>query len=413
MKFSRHTDIRMLVCIGLFSICGTMAAQAGPTVTVTLLNGTNRMGELQTLAADQLVMNTDRGAEQIPTDTVMQVEFSPAEGDVVDSQMIGATFADRSTLLLSSFESDGTNATLMTPEISELSAPIRQISDVRFSPLDDKIAARWEDLRSRNARDDLLVIRKGDVLDYVAGSIGKVTSSAITILVREKELSAPREKVFGLVFASRPAPRQMRRIAVQTGTGSSLQAETLLLDGEQLQVTLASLGKVTLPLSGVQTLDYGGGRIRYLADLPFDQSGSKAPHENDPVVWFVCRNAPSGTGGKAPLLIGTREFRKGLWLHSGAVLRFRLNREFTQLRAIAGFDLTHVTRMPRFDPRVRLVISGDGKELYAKEYLWSDSPQQLDISLADVRELTIRVDSLGTGQGILEHFALGDAQVIQ
>jgi len=396
----------------VFLVSSGLMLHAGPPVTLTLLDGSTRTGELQTLTIDDVEVNTDQGPEKIAVTQLMMVDLNPelATGETPQMEIV---LADHSRLQLSTFTSDGTQATLVTPDLPAVSVPVRQISVVRLAGLDDKIASRWEDLTGRNARDDLLVIRKGDVLDYVAGSISKVTADAVTVLVREKELSAPREKIFGLIFASRATPPQVRRIAVRTRTGDVLQGESLQLVEDQLRITSFSLGEQSLPLGSIQSLDFGGGRIRSLADLPFDPSGSKPPHENDPVVWFVCRNAPAGSGGKLPLTIGEKEYRKGLWLHSGAALRFRLNREFTRLRTTAGFDLTHVTRMPRFNPSVRLVLLGDGKELYSKEFRWNDPPEQLDVSLADVRELTIRVDTAGSGQGILEHFALGDAQVIQ
>lgn len=410
MRFACVTALWMLFSCG--SLWLTASSHAGLPANVTLLNGSPRTGELQSLTIDSVVLTTDIGEEQIAGETIMVVELnSPASPGTASPMELH--LADQSSIRVSAFESDGTTVSVSGGDLAEVKIPVRQLSDVRFEPLDDKIQTRWEDLRNRNARDDLIVIRKGEVLDYVAGSISTVTPTAVTILVRDRELSAPREKIFGLVFASRSAPAAARRIAVRTIHDDVIQADTVQLAGQQWKITSSSLGELTLPQESVQSLDFGGGRIRYLADLPFDQTDSKSPQESAPVVWFVSRNAPSGTGGRAPLVIGQNEYRKGLWMHSGASLRFRLNREYTQLRAVAGFDLTHVTRMPRFEPKVRLVVLGDGKELYSKEFLWSDNPVPLEINLSDVRELTIRVDSAGKGQGILEHFALGDAQVIQ
>ncbi|WP_437227614.1 NPCBM/NEW2 domain-containing protein [Planctomicrobium sp. SH661] len=413
LKVACPSVMRPLVFALACLVAGTSSLVAGPQVSLTLLDGTTRKGELLSLAPDRIQLTSDAGVQEIPVDSVMQMDFIGEAAAAGEKPAVGVTLADRSSLMLANVESDGTNVTLSIPGQDPVAIPTRQVSDIRFAPIDEKIASRWEDLRSRNARDDLLVIRKGDVLDYVAGSISKITPTAVTMLVREKELSAPREKVFGLVFASRAAPTQARRVAVHRDSGDLLQAETLTLENDQLKITSASLGQISVPTSSLQSLDFGGGRIRFLADLPFDQTASKPPHAESSVVWFVSRNAPSGSGGKAPLTIGTKEFRKGLWLHSGAVVRFRLNREYTQLRATAGFDLTHVTRMPRFDPSVRLVVLGDGQELYSKQFRWNDPPEQLDLKLTDVRELTIRIDSAGSAQGILEHFALGDAQVIQ
>jgi hypothetical protein len=386
---------------------------AGPQATVSLLDGSSQSGELTGASEKSIALETPQGTKDIPADRIMQAELSGAAPPPTETPRISVTLVDRCVLAAETFLSDGKTATLSAAGLTDREVSIRQIADLRLGPADEKVAASWEELRGRNARDDLVVIRKGDVLDYVAGSVGKITAEAVSVLVRDRELTAPRDKVFGIIYAARPAAPAQRRIGIKTSAGDLLQAETLSLQGNTLQVTAASLGSFSLPIERVQTLDYGGGRIRFLADLPFDQSGSKSPSEEAPVVWFVSRNAPAGTAGKAPLVIGNQEHRRGLWLHSGAALRFRLNREYTQLRGTAGFELTHVTRMPRFEPRVKLVITGDGKELFAKEFLWSDPPVALDVDLKDVRELTIRVESLGDQGGILEHFALGDVQVIQ
>ncbi|WP_437187523.1 NPCBM/NEW2 domain-containing protein [Planctomicrobium sp. SH668] len=408
------TVLRLLCAVSI--ILGTnviSAFAAPPEVSVLLLDGTSRKGALVSISLEGIEISQAETTEKLIGESLMTVDFPPVTGASTDNVPFTMTLADQTVLQLKEVESDGTLFTFSTSQIEKATASVRQVSSLRLATLDDKVSSSWEDLRSRNARDDLMVIRKGDVLDYVAGSIGKMTPTTITIIVRERELSAPREKVFGLIFASRSAPPPARRVTVRSHTGDQWLAESLSLEGEAVQITTASVGKQSIPLSSLQSIDFGGGRIRFLADLPFDQSASKPPHENDPVVWFTCRNAPSGSGGKLPLTIGTQEYRKGLWMHSGAVVRFRLNREFTQLKATAGFELSHVSRMPRFDPRVKLVILGDNSELYAKEFGWNDAPEKLVLDLKDVRELTIRVESMGAAQGILEHFALGDAQVIQ
>lgn len=397
----------------LLTLCWTGLAIAGPQATLTLLDGTALTGELTALTDEGVSLQTEQGPQMVPADRLMQLQMAGPSSNAPAEGQVALGLVDRSVLRGGQLESDGTNATLTATTLEKVSVPVREIANVRLAALDDKVSGSWQDLQTRNARDDLLVIRKGDVLDYVAGSVGKVTPEGVTILVKDRELTAPPDRVFGIVYAARSAPPPARRVAVRTADGDELQAESIALEKDRLQLTTASLGAVSLPVDRVRTLDYGGGRIRYLADLPFDESASKSPSAEFPVVWFVSRDAPAGTGGKAPLVIGTQEYRHGLWLHSGAVVRYRLNRDFTQLRAVAGFDLTHVTRMPRFQPRVRLVISGDGKELFSREFLWSDAPQPLEVDLSDVRELVIRIDPLGASSGILEHFALGDAQVIQ
>lgn len=385
---------------------------AGPQVVVQTLDGTEHRGELTALTPDSVSLQTSAEPLTLPAEQLMnlsRLEAPDSDGDLGAA----ARLIDGSELRVEEVLLAEGSASLKSASGTEVTVSVRELADLRFSPLDAKIRASWSELRDRSARDDLLVIRKGDVLDYVAGTVGRVTPEAVTLLVRERELSAPRERVFGVVFASRSTSAGSKGVEVQSVAGDRYRAEQVALTGETLSFRTPSLGDVTLPLSELRGIDYGGGRLRSLADLPFDDSESRAVSQDSNPVWFVSLNAPAGSGGRAPLVIGKEEYRRGLWLHSGAVVRFRLNREFTRLRATAGFDITHITRMPRFDPRVRLVLSGDNRELYSQEFGWNDPPAEIDVDLSDVRDLIVRVESLGGHGGILEHFALGNAQLIQ
>ena len=393
------------------SVLAAGMATAGPPVTLTRLNGSSLQGELVSLTESEVELSGDSGTQKVPTDEVMRIDVRDIAPPGPNAEAVVVTMVDGSQIQLSNLTTDGTTASSQSPLVND-SVSMRQVSTIRFRPLEDSIASTWQDFIDRNARDDLLVTRRGDVLDYVAGSVGSITEDKVAMVVRGRELAAPRERVFGIIYA-RDQPGRKQGIAARTLAGDTLQAKSVRLNGENLELTTASLGTVTIPQSDLHSLDYGGGRIRFLADLPFDASESKSPDAEAPIVWFVSANSPAGTGGQAPLRLGDREFRRGLWLHSGASVRYRLNREFTQLRALAGFDLTHVTRMPQFEPRVALRIVGDGKELYQKEFSWNDEPQPLEVDVTDVRELVIEVRSLGGRQGILEHFALADAQLIQ
>ncbi len=407
----RHGVLLTIAVIGLAGMSSLVVA--GPPATVTMLTGDTLSGDLAGLTLDLVQLETEQGPQEIDAKSIMQIELNASAVETGDVKFLTVTGNDQSQLLVNSFTSDGTSATLETPAFGTMTAPLRQIGDILLGTLDAKVTGSWQDLRTRNSRDDLLVVRKGDVLDYVGGSIAKISAESVTMLVRGRELSAPRDRVFGVILATPAAAPAARRVAIRTIAGDLIQAASLQLDGEVLKVKSASLGDVNVPVNRISNIDFGGGRIRFLTDLAFDASESKSPGPGDPVVWFVSKNSPAGSGGKSVLRIGQSEFKRGLWLHSGAVLRYRLNREYTRLRATAGFELTHVTQMPRFEPKVRLVILGDGKELFSKEFAWDDPSVPVDLEIADIRDLSIQIESLGASQGILEHFGLGDAQVIR
>lgn len=402
----------------LFSLC----LAAGDPVTATKLDGTSVEGELTSFEAAQIVLSGSEGTVAIPREQLLSIQWENRVKSVPENLSVPSPVAisltDGSRLALSKFEVDGEQALLTTPLFEEpLRIDRRLVQSVRFQPLDDVVAASWDDLMTRNARDDLLVFRKEDVLDYVGGVVGQVTDEKLTLIVRGRELSTPRERVFGIIYAGRTSPKEKLVGEVTLASGDRLQASDIAFKERQWQVTLRAGTEVTLPAEYVSGIDFGGGRLRYLSDLAYDDGDSVDPHPGFPggsVVWFVSNDSPIGLGEKGlPLKVGNEEFRRGVWLHSGAVVRYRLNREYRRLQAVAGFELTDRDRMPKFDPQVRLVIEGDGKELYSRSLNWRDKPEELDLDVTGVRDLTVRVISEGKFHGILERVALGDARLIK
>src|SRR5690606_41650545 len=96
-----------------------------------------------------------------------------------------------------------------------------------------------------------------------------------------------------------------------------------------------------------------------------------------------------GTASKsAPLKVGAEETitRRGLWLHSGVTVRYRINRDFRRLAGLVGMD-----HNVRGNKAVQLVIVGDGRTLLDRKIAWTDPPLPLDLAVEGIRDLEIRV----------------------
>ncbi len=394
-----------------------VATLSGTPVTVTTLDGQSTVGELTKLDSAQVVVQTEAQDKTLPVDQLMLLRFNDAQVNETPTGGKAAKkvvrLSDQSLLTFETVIFKEKQAEVETIGYGATTVPVNAIQNIRWGAVDEKVQESWTDLQSRGARDDLLVFRKGDVLDYVAGTVSELTDKGVTINVRGRELKAPVDRIFAVVFANRSANETPGVGLLRTTEGDELKAKSITLKETTLAISLVSGINLELDLSKTREIDFGGGRIRYLADLPFDDSTSVSPNSEFPVVWFTALNFPAGSGGRRPLLIDGKQYQRGLWMHSGAIVRFRLNRQFTELRTVAGFDQTHVGKMPRFNPKVKLVFEGDSEELYAKEFSWDTPPEKINLNLSNVRELIIRVESLGVGKGILEHFALGDAQVIK
>lgn len=379
-------------------------------VTVNTLDGNSLVGQLESVTATEAVVNVDGEKQSVPLQNVLEFSWkaivtTPSENPEV--QLVDGSKLNASVVVAG-------DEAAVSGETINAKVSRRQIRSARFSPLDAKIAESWEELRSRQPKEDLLIVRKGDVLDFIAGAIGDITEENVAVVASGRELQAPRAKLFGIVFADRPQPRGRSQAEVTLITGEKLTLESLNWDGTDWTFQLLAGLPVKVPAASVQRIDFGGGRIRPLADLAFNSDDSTSPNPLFPVVWFTSRNSPAGFGPEGkPLRIGDTDYTRGLWLCSNVVVRFRLNREYTRLQTVAGFELTYIEKMPKFDPQVQFIVESDGKPLIDESIRWNDPPKKLDLDLSDTRELVIKVISKSAHPGVLEFFALGDARLLK
>ncbi|QDT54895.1 NPCBM/NEW2 domain protein [Caulifigura coniformis] len=289
-----------------------------------------------------------------------------------------------------------------------LSFPVNDVRSLRLAAADDKLETAWAEMAARETKNDLLVIRKGDALDFVAGVVGEINEKEVKLLVRERAVAVPRERVFGIVYVAQ-SPARPPLCEVTLASGDRLRITEAGLAGDNLLASIGAAAKASFPLNEIATFDFTLGKVKALADLPMTQSQFARSPLLTSAAFTVRKNRNSL--GK-PLRIGTREFPRGLWMHSGTVATFRLGREYRRLTATLGID-SNSTELPRIAPRVKVIISGDGKPLDTREVAWNDPPTPLELDVSGIRELEIRVESAREIPGILEHLVLGEARVIQ
>jgi hypothetical protein len=94
-----------------------------------------------------------------------------------------------------------------------------------------------------------------------------------------------------------------------------------------------------------------------------------------------------------------------LTIRSRTELVYRLSGEFRQFLAVAGID-------DRVRPagNVRLVISGDDRELFAETITGSDEPMPINLDITGVKRLKILVD-FGQQLDLADCLDLCDARI--
>ncbi len=97
-----------------------------------------------------------------------------------------------------------------------------------------------------------------------------------------------------------------------------------------------------------------------------------------------------------PLRIGGRYFPRGLGTHANSSLTFAINGQARRFRAAVGIDDEVRESGSPQDADVRFLVYGDARLLYSSKAMRAGSaPEEIDIPLDGIRELTLRVDDLG------------------
>lgn len=401
--------------MNLFSLAACVVLAASPEAEILTLSGRQQTGQINALADGQLMLTDGADPVTVPATDLLELRFPQAAADDPLTQLrsMEVRLVDGSLLYATGFVLNGRDATITSDLLGELKLPLAEVASVRLAPLEKKVQEiqdAWDGMRARETKSDLLVARKGDALDFVGGTVGGVTAEGITILVNNREVSVPREKVFGLVFPRTPPARDASICELVPDTGEKLRLNAVSIEDGSLSGTLVAGAEITLELSRVRSVDFGLGRVRYLADLPETATYQPVGFVTSEDVLRLRKN--SNSLGRQ-LTVGRKSYSRGLWIHSGTTVKYRINRDYRRLQAVLGMDRSS-SECARLDPSVHVTIIGDTQTLLDADVHWNDEPQVLDLDVSGIRDLEIRVTPTNPQSiGACEHLALADARVIK
>jgi hypothetical protein len=278
--------------------------------------------------------------------------------------------------------------------------PASRLASIRLGESTPALDDAWKALLLRDRKNDLLVVRKDEVLDFVPGVAGGL-GEKVVFLVDGEELPIAREKVYGVIYRPRNAPAGKITCQVGLATGELLQATAVSLSAGEYLVKLAGNVELKLPVDLVSGLDFSAGRVKYLSQLD--------PRDKKLVPLFdLPRDVERDRSALgSPLVLGGQTYTRGLGLFSQTRLRYRIAGEYSRFRAVAGID----DAAPRLKTSALLRISGDGRSLFEAEFAPGEPPRPIDLDLGGVRELEILVDFGADQLNIGDFLDLADAKL--
>ncbi|MGD0517241.1 MAG: NPCBM/NEW2 domain-containing protein [Thermoguttaceae bacterium] len=383
---------------------------ASPTFEVQTLDDRIVSGTLAELTADGLTVETTAGKVFLETEKLLNVSLKQKPAASIPPPGAWIELTDGSTIVARQYTVRGDRAaiTLLNDEVLE--TPTRSIRNVRLQHISEALAGQWSRILTAKLDGDVLVVRKGDNLDYHQGVLGDVNTDVVRFQPDGEDLPINRTKVYAFVYRHPSGEARPGPICRLTDVfGSHWQVSKIALE-KKLQWTTPAGLTLSCPIEILASIDFSQGKIVYLSDLkpesvawtPFFNMAKTLPSMEQLYAPRQDRNFESNS-----LQLAGSEYGKGLAIRSRTEMVYRLPGSFARFKAVAGIDDS-----VRPQGNVRLLIRGDNDVLLDMPVSGTDAPRTIDLDLTGVRKLIILVD-FGDRASLGDHLDLCNARIIK
>jgi len=404
VKLVPHAISTILLCL-LACYVGSATAQAAlPRFVVTTLDGKRTEGELIDWLPSRISVENKDGPSDIRQDSLLSVRSLEA---TEETSPIGphVELIDGSLLPLDKFTVDNRVATIRSKLADQ---PLEISTDkIRFVQLlmgDSSIDTLWREVDEKQLPGDVLVIKKGEQLDFLSGMFGNVSEEVAEFDWDGDVIPVKRSKIAGLAYYHSKIPEfPQPNCWLETTNGARLPVTSVVWkSGERnLEVSTVAGLQFDIPLSELQQADYSVGKLTYLSDLtPLKQKWTPRIDLPDAAKLIrehgLPRRDQSFSGSSLSLLFPdrqsasqheTRFYAKGLALRSRSLLDYRIPAGMNRLTALAGIDPATANQ-----GNVTLEFFADGNLVWQGEIDGGKEPVNLNIPLSNSRRLRIVVD---------------------
>jgi hypothetical protein len=399
------------------ALCVTVFGHAGE---LTTLDGKKLTGDILAINGEELTFKTPTGQEKFLVTTVNNVTVGPAP----KSPAPGLKFAtveltDGSVLRCETFTVDGKDVELKLLAGRTLRVPLTTLFTALKDAGNAKIEQDFRTIVKGRGKFDLFVFRRKDdtgkdFLDAFSGTFGDGDKANESIKFTQEGKADPTDvkmtriegMVFNQIIAVKVAPTLCRVIDTDGNTYAA-QAVTRTTKGYTVK-TVTGVA-VDLEENVVSKFDFAAGSVKYLSDL---EPASVLEEGSDPHPYQKDRNLD-----RQPIELvldpatGKREkYAKGLTIHAKTTLTYNVAGQYKTFAAIAGVD---ADKENVADSKVKLTIDDGTKVLWTGVIKKGDKPVELNLSIQNVDQIRIIVESDGPGLDLGNHVSLANVRVLK
>ena len=359
----------------LWKMVGTGLLAVLP-VTVKTNSGELIEGDLGGFTPTSLVVADGKSVQEYPFEdlTMLRVDdYEEATGPTYRVTLISGSRIAAKEILLSG------NQILIEPRRqNSIRVPIKQVKAIRFRAPLIATDAQWLGLVDRDARGDTLVIRRpGDRLDPQQGVVVAIENDTVAFDLDGQMVSAPIDRLEGLVFGGTQAVNDDAEIQVVDAYGSkwSVLAIEQSRGDQPLQMRLSPSLLHPLPIHQIELIRWTGGVTMLAEEEP--ASNSFQPYLNSSIDARLTR----GLFGPRP------DGEEDMILYGGSSIEYRIEPGH---RTLAGSFRRH----EKVDQAssMTVAIELDGQQVW-KEQLNDSGPRGFELPVDRARRMAIKVDS--------------------
>jgi len=299
---------------------------------------------------------------------------------------------------------DGDQVELTLLSDRKIKVPLKAVAFLLKDAQDLKVRNNpdWKAvLKSRKSR-DLFVRWLEGRMNPIPGTYGAGKDTTLEFQT-ESGLKVPvdlnHKAVVGWVFVNKPDPTLPLPVCtvIDSEENVILAKKVTASEGGDVVVTTLYGQELKYPAMQLARLDFSGGKRVYLSELD-PRVLEERPEDKEPL-----RKDKNPSDG--PLQLAGQKFPRGVSLFAPMVLAYPLAGDYKEFTTTLGVD-DNVDG----NTHVKVVIEGDGRELYAQEVKKGDKPKEIRLNVKDVQDLRIKVHPVGV-LPFGHHVNLADAKV--
>src|SRR5262249_19794578 len=330
-----------------------------------LLDGKSLSGELVGLTDREVTLKSDGKQVVRPIDTVLQIDFQPMPvGAASKETYIAVGLTDGSVFRCSKLAIKGKSAAVTLAAGPQFTVPLSALTYFLNEANNETTAKQFREYiaRSKQLRTDFLLVKPGDVLNGLDGTVGdgdeKGENVDFTRQGTKRSISLAKTK--GLIFYREADAKMADAVCRLLDTArNEIQVASVSKTDKGITITTPAGAKIEYARALIARLDYSKGKLTFLSDIDPVETVETYNLGQDSVQHY--HRDTNLDGGQ--IRIGpTTTYAKGLALHSHTELEYDLKGEYREFRAFLGVE-EGVGAGQSEKTVVRIL--GDGKELFA------------------------------------------------